>query len=654
MYRSSFFRFVIAISASIFAAQGFAQQLTVQFRSGTSLTGHVEQPSIDWTTVSANGAVSQFNYKLSQIKTLSLSPTESSEQMIQIRQLLNQLGDDDYHQRELAEARLKSIGGQFRGTVESFADHPSYEVRYRVKRLLSEKSFRPTSSTRREVDRVTLVDGAQWEGEATNFALTLTAYGETIQLDRQKVAGLTSAAGTRLDARALAARDSPAKVELFHRYEDFVAEGQKEFRFDTQGDGSPTVLNERIDEAFVSDGLRFKNVEQGFVGISPFSFKYEKLPVGGRSVGLLGQRRGRDYKGVMEITFCQPGNANVSAGVYEFGTFIAKVSFRRDIILEAYGGQGELLATVEATDQKCVFAGVKSNQLITRVRVLSNPYLKKIERKIDDDFAIDTLRMSTPIPTRVLRLNLTREVALKNGDLLKWAGLNLKKDAIVNVVVNKVADQNLRLDFPLDEISSIYFARSLKSSNAWRALLRDGSQINVLPGRSFKSEQFGFETKPSDFVACWPAASAPRLPVAGDFMAGQNRPLIVFPTCRIRTEALSFAADRFSWKEKEKLQQPLQLSGEDSDEDPTPQQTAFKYADTLANQLPTVWMRAPTVLPAVGNFIYLTDGQRLAFGQQGQFELKEFGTRSITVAHRQGRDKTIPINDVYSIQFAQE
>jgi hypothetical protein len=235
MYRSSFFRFVIAISASIFAAQGFAQQLTVQFRSGTSLTGHVEQPSIDWTTVSANGAVSQFNYKLSQIKTLSLSPTESSEQMIQIRQLLNQLGDDDYHQRELAEARLKSIGGQFRGTVESFADHPSYEVRYRVKRLLSEKSFRPTSSTRREVDRVTLVDGAQWEGEATNFALTLTAYGETIQLDRQKVAGLTSAAGTRLDARALAARDSPAKVELFHRYEDFVAEGQKEFRFDTQG-----------------------------------------------------------------------------------------------------------------------------------------------------------------------------------------------------------------------------------------------------------------------------------------------------------------------------------------------------------------------------------------------------------------------------------
>lgn len=652
MHKTFALNAVVAIVISICGSASIAlsEQLTVQFRSGTSLTGEVSGPSIAWTAVAANGAVSKFDYKISQIKSLTLSKSESSAQMIQFRQLLNQLGDDDYHKRELAETQLKSIGGQLRGTIESFADHPSYEVRHRVKRLLSEKSVKSASSAGREIDRITLVDGSKWEGEATNFALTLTAYGETIRLDRQKVAQITAQPRPPSKAGAAAAGDA-VKVDLFHRYEDFVNDKQKEFRFDVRADGSPYSINERIDDAFVADGVKFKNAEHGFVGVSPFSFKYENLPVGGRSLGLLGQKRGRDYKGVMEITFCEPGNPNVPAGVHEFGTFIAKVSFRRDIILEAYGAQGQLLATVEATDQKCVFAGVKSNQLITKVRVLSNPYLKKIERKIDDDFAIDTLRMSTPVPTYVHRLNLTREVALKNGDLIQWAGLNLKNDSIVNVVITKVADQNIGLDFPLEELSSVYFARSIKSSNAWRALLPDGSQVNVLPGKSFKSEQFDFEIKPSDFVACWPAASNPRLPVAGDFVDGQSSPLIVFPTCRLRTDSVDFASDRFSWSVKEQLQQPLQLGDKDSDEDPTPKQTAFKYADTLANQLPTVWMRAPKILPAVGSYIYLTDGQRLAFGKKGQFELKEFGPRSITVAHRQGRDKKLPIQSVYSIQF---
>ena len=655
MFENSFIKIAIAIFIAICVSSSSspasAEQLTVRFRSGTSLTGDIAEPSIAWTTVAANGAVSQFDYKISQIKTLSLSTSESSAQMIQVRQLLSQLGDDDYHQRELAEAQLKSIGGQFRGVVESFADHPSSEVRYRVKRLMSEKNFKSSPTARREVDRITLNDGSKWEGEATNFSLTLTAYGQTIPLGRKNVAGMTDQSLTQFKPTAAAANGEAVKVDLFHRYEDFTNDNQKEFRFDVRSDGSPFSLNEKIDQAYISDGVKFNSVDPGFVGASPFSFKYENLPVGGKSAALLGQKRGRNYKGVMEITFCEPGNPNVAAGVHEFGTFIARVDFRRDIILEAYGPQGQLLATVEATDQDCVFAGVKSNQLIAKIRILSNPYLKKIERKIDDDFAIDTMRMSKPVPTRVHRLNLTREVTLNNGDLIQWAGLNIKNDSKLNLVINKVADRNLSLNFPLEELSSVYFARSIKSSNSWRALLSDGSQINVLPGKSFNSKQFGFEIKPSDFVACWPAASVPRLPVAGDFVAGQSSPLIVFPTCRIQTDSVDFASDRLSWKVSKKLQQPLQLGDKDSDEDPTPKQTAFKYADTLANQLPTVWMRAPKILPAVGSFIYLTDGQRLAFGQQGQFELKEFGTRSITVAHRQGKDKKIPISSVYSIQF---
>jgi len=656
----NFFHVIVAIVISLCGSLSIAMadQLTVHFRSGTSLTGNIAESSVAWTTVAANGAVSKFVYKTNQIKLLSLSMSESSAQMIRIRQLLNQLGDSNYHQRALAQQRLKAIGGQFRSTVESFADHPSYEVRYRVKRLLSDNKFKPTTSARREVDRITLVDGSKWEGEATDLALTLTAYGKTIQLNRQNVARLTAPSNLLDDASNAgdatvgdAAVGEPVEVNLFHRYEDFTADDQKEFRFDVQPDGRPYPFKTKIDQAFVSKGLLFKSVERGFVGISSFSFKYEPLPVGGRSAGLMGQKRGRDYKGVMEITFCEPGNAHVPAGVHEFGTFIAKVNFRRDMILEAYGALGQLLATVEATDQKCVFAGVKSNQLITKVRILSNPYLKKIERRIDDDFAIDTLRMSTPVPTRVHRLELNREVILKNGDLIQWAGMNIKPESKLFIIVRKVADRKLELLFPLEDVSFVNFARSSKSSNAWQTLLSDGSRINVLPGELFRSEQFDFEVKPTDFVGCWPAASMPRLPVAGDFVDGRMGSVIVFPTCRFRSNSVDFSSDRLSWGQSEKLEQPLQLGDKDSDEDPTPKQTAFKYNDTLANQLPTVWMRPPTVLASEGSYIQLTDGQRLAFGDQGNFVLKEIGTRSITVAYRQGNDKKISYNDVYSIQF---
>ncbi len=657
--------FVVSVSVSgVSISTARAVELTVHFRSGTVLTGDVADQSIAWTTVAANGAVSQFTYKTDQIKSLALSATESSAQTIGVRQLLNQLNDADYHKRESAQRQLKTTVGKYRSIVESFVDHSSFEVRYRVNQLLKEKNSQTAASTKHQWDRITLNDGRVWEGEATNFSLNLVAYGKTIKLQRSNVLGLRNgptatpaqpSAVNEANATGEGAGAGPAlaQVNLFHRFEDFNAPGQKEFRFDILPDGKPFALKMKLDDFFIDDGLLFRHAEKGFVGISSYPFKFDPLPVGGRSVCLYGERMGRNHKGVMEIRFCEPGNPLVAAGVYEFGTFIAKVGFRRDIILEAYGAQGQLLATVEGTDQKCVFAGVKSNQLITKVLILSNPYLKTIERKIDDDYAIDTLRMSTPIAANVHPQEQERmtQVVLKNGDVINWAALNFTRDQKLRLLVRKVVDQPMELLFPLTEIRSAYFGRPRQTSSAWQTLFEDGSRINVLPGKLFQSARFGVSFTPGDFVGCWPAASAPRLPVADDFNGGQSSPLVVFPTCRVRTKSAEFLSDRVSWVEDRKLQQPLQLGDRDTDEDPTPQQTMFKYSDTLANQLPTLWTRPPKVLPSDGSFIHLTDGHRLAFGKQGQFELKGIGIRTITVAHRDGPPKDIPLTDLLSIEF---
>ena len=648
MFVISKFKLLIAaavLASVVFATNAGAEQITVHFRSGTSLTGTVVEPEITWTTIAPNGAVSYRNYSINQIASLKFSESESSAQLVMVRQLVNRLGDSDFHQRESAEQTLMEIGGQYRSVIESLADHPSYEVRHRLQRLF--KAFKETESVPRDLDVLKLKNGGSFEGEASEFTLNFEAYGKKFILNRSSVAKLTAGNPAAISPVDDAAK--PVNVKLFHRFKDFNSPEQKELRFDLQADGKPFPLKTKLNDVFVSDGLRMRSKLPGYVGSSPFSFKYPDLPVGGLSVGLLGQERGRDYKGVMEITFCEPGNANVPAGVHEFGTFIAKVSSRRDIIMEAYDSQGQLLATVEATDQRCVFAGVKSNQLITKLVILSNPYLEKLERVIDIDFAIDTMRFSKPIPARVFSPETSRLVLMENGDRLDWAGMNMTGDDQLQLAIDKIGPEQTKLSVPLKDVRSLALGRSSKSSNQWQALLEDGSRINVRPGKTFRSDQFGLSLDAKDFVAVWPAATPPRLPETGDFKGGS--PVIVFPTCRLRTKTVTFSSDRLSWKVAEKLQQPLQLGDRDSDDDPTPSQTAFKYADTLANQLPTIWNKPPNVLAEGKSFIYLVDGQRLAIGDAGDFKIKTIDQRSVKVTRQEGKPIEIPLENVHTIHF---
>ena len=632
-----------------------SKKMTIHFRSGTSLTGGVREETIAWTTVAANGAVSRFKYPVNAIKSLSLSTAKSTGQLIEIRRLLNQLGDPDYHKRESAEQKLQAIGGQYRSIVESYLDHPSSEVRYRVARLMG--MFQSTGSVYRELDQIELVDGRRFEGEAADFLLTLAVYGKTIEVNRQNASGVTSGP-KRLQSPRAADRvvqddeaGQPVRIELFHQFESFVSKDQKEFGFDVQRDGSPMPFKTNLNDVYVSDGLMLRSQGRGYVGASPFSFRYEKLPVGGRSAGLLGQQRGRDFKGVVVVEFCVPGEKNVTAGVHEFGTFIAKVNAPRDIIMEAYNAAGQLLATVEATDQKCVFAGIKSNHLITQVRILSNPYLQKIERVIDDDFAIDSLRMSAPIATVVDVAQSIGQTVLKNGDRIKWSNLNITRDSAVRLSVDDISDGSIELSFPMEDVGSLFFGRSMKSTNAWQAMLDDGSQINVLPGKSFRSKEFNLKMAPDQIVGCWPALSPPRMPVGGDLELGDGAALVVFPTCRIKTKSLRFLNDRITWRVEQKLQQPLQSGGVAKDEDPTPQSNAFRYADTLASQLPTVWNRPPTLTEQGHGFVLLTDGQRLAIGKGCRFRLKGIGTRTVTMAAEGGTPMDIPLAEIQAIQF---
>lgn len=657
------------VATTTFGSVVHAEELKVLYRNDTELTATLPASTIDWVTVTQNGNLIDREVKLSEIKSLKLSRKKSSERLAQIRQSIARLGNADFLVREKAEAELALQGGQFKNLLKQMEDSPSMEIRHRIGRLLagfSKQVYPPLS-----LDKLVLSSGQTLEGEARNFMLDGKYRGTDISLDRKTVAELSrkQSAAERPDQpdAGPASPDAhssdlePVRTEIFHRHTDFADPNQRTFEFETDANGEPFRDRANVNSAFVSNGLLFRNEQTGYVGVSVFSFKYEDLPVGGRSVCLYGQGLGRkQFQGYMEISFCVPGRPNLPAGVNEVGLFIARVKHSRDIVMEAYNAQGNVLATVEATDQQCVFAGVKSNDLITRLRIFSSPWLKKLSRKIDVDFAIDTLRMSSPIAVQSAmgRPNQRRQVELTNGDRFSGS-VNTTGDGNLRVHVSGVAQRTVWFDLARDELASIHLSyppAKPTSAGQWKAMLEDRSVVHVSPGNPMRSELLDDKFSSADLVGLWPASAPARYPLEGDYKS--DRALVVFPTCRIQSGPLKFGGREVSWSVKNKIEQTLMLGREDpndkeNQEDPTPSETSFVYGNTTADQLPTFWNKQPLVTaarPDVG-VVELTDGQRFMFGDGQPFQFEALANREIRLTWMEENPVNIPLKNIRTIIF---
>ena len=665
-FRLATFLLTVACVLATVGNVSLAEELKVLYRNDTELSATLPASTIDWVTVSQNGDLIDRKVELAEIKSLKLSRGKSSERLAQIRQSISSLGDADYLVREKAESELALHGGQFANLLRQMENSPSMEIRHRVGRLLAgfSKRVHPPLS----LDTLVLSNGLTLEGEARNFSLAGEYRGSQISLDRKTVAQLFHKGPTKStsdqpngekERSAAASADRPAvKTEIFHKHTDFTSPNQSVFKFETDANGDPFRDRANINSAFANDGLLFRNEQTGYVGVSVFSFKYEDLPVGGRSVCLYGQGQSRkQFQGFMEISFCVPGNPNLPAGVKEAGLFIARVKHSRDIVVEAYNAQGNVLATVEATDQQCVFAGVKSNELITRLRVFSSPWLKKLSRKVDVDFAIDTLSMSTPVAVKSVagRANQRRQVELTNGDRFSGS-VNITGDGNLRVHVSGISQRTVEFDLNRDELSSIHLSYppvTPSSTGQWKAMLEDGSVINVSPGSTITSSLVSDTFALDDLVALWPESSPARYPLEGD--CESNQALVVFPTCRIQSDPFTLGQGKVSWAANNKIEQSLLLGREDPNdkEDPTPSETSFAYSDTKADQLPTFWNKEPLTVAAEPDtgVVELTDGQRLMFGNGKPFQFEMLANREVRLTWKEKTSVNIPLNTIRTINF---
>lgn len=627
-------------------------QFQVSLIGGSVITVDVAADEFAWTKVLSDGEMIKEKISFANVEQLVLSDSPASEQVSEIRQLVSMLSSPDYLDRQSAEEKLSDpkIGGNFKTMIKSQADNPKYEVRYRVARILDKLEMDDGETNKSEFDRLVLKNGTVVEGDAGKFRLDCTFRGREMVFSRQDIRLIA----VPVHAIPIQAANSQVQVEMFHNHVDnFYLPHQTNVDFEIAPNGAEIRRNANVDEMFAPVGLKLGTEQEGYVGISGYGFKFPDKPATINSVCVfetIGTYSKR-FKGVMELTFCMPNQKSVSAGVNEIGLLMARVNHSRDFIVEAYNADGQILASVESSDQPCVFAGVKSNEPIAKIRILSNPYLFRIDRGIDEDYAVDSICFSPPVPISRPRGDTQPTVKLTNGDLIQGDSINILDNNSISIEV----PNNKPIEVDLEEVQSLHFVgpkKQAKKEKTWTAMLDDRSTIFVTPGESFDSSTFpSLKFKPEELMGLWSTQNPARFPEASDFDKGNK--VVVFPTCRIAASSVEFSSSGFEWeKSAKKLVQPLQIDGDEkADEDPTPSITKVQYSKTWPENIPTIWMHSPKSQPNGTGRLRLVDGQQLVLTNgSGRFQLTKLDKNEVTISVA-GKQHRIPLGQVQSIEF---
>lgn len=617
--------FIICL-VSTFIGTANAQDLEFHLVDGNILTAEPLDHSFAWKTVSKNGSVRDAAILWKSVKTLQLTNTPSSRQAAEVGRLLKMLASDDYLDRESAEAQLANaeISGGFRDIVLAFKDDPDMEVRIRVARILAELK---SADKKQEIkfDSLSLDRSETLQGDAGNFQLRVSFRGKEIVILRRDVLLIRQPQARK--AESPTATLSPT-VEVFQTPDNhFYQPGQTIVDFSSSPSGEELNRRDIIENSFIPWGIKFGCEEaKGNVVVSSYNFAtLGKMPKD-NSIAIYDSvtTPPKRFKGIMTIDFCLPNMPSVSAGVREFGAFLAIVENGRDFILEGYNAQDQLIVTVESPTERCGFVGFKSNEPVTHIRILSNPYLFRIDRTVDDDYGIDHVCFSKPELTS-LKKTPTDAVRLKNGNLLLGDGLKLSQD--------KVTISNSRvgsISFATADVAEIGFAKmpanesstkgNAKGKANWFVTLDDGSQLHAEVGSSFKLPTLGRDLKPTQISALHNQQTVKRFPLKGD----GDKPILVFPTCRIPAKNFKLTDAGFEWNSSsQKLIQPvddenpLGVNGKD----PTPTNSKIIYGETTSDSLPTVWLKDAVIPSSAVGLLQTKSGEQIAFGDGTNFKL---------------------------------
>ena len=661
--------FLCVLLATNVVAQEEGRKFQLLYRDGTSLTTGFVGSTLMWTDVSDLGQMTKKPIDVATIKSLTLTIEPASTQLAEILKYINQLDSDNFFERDEAELMLRKVGSRFRAMMERSTKMKTPDGSYRLKRLLSSLRSSSKGVPAFALDVLELEDGSTFTGDAGIEGLEFFFPDEKKVAIERKAIERISQANALVSTRA--ARPQVYETKLFHNHADFMeTPGLRMVDFENKPDGTVLrSLDKNISEAFVNQGLILgTEFPMGCVGISGYDIKGGDRPVGGNSVCVYQSktRTVKRFKGVMEITFCQPGKQTIPHGVMNIGMFISRVNHSRDMLVEAYDSMDRLIGVCESTDEPCTFCGIQSTVPIAKVRVLSNPWLMELRRanvpakmralqKVDTDYAVDSIMFSDPVAVDSLRKE--KHFLGRNGDLVaaNWIRI-FDKDRI------ELGARNIQLmSFGLDDAITIALKPipkilpNRKTDKSWMAMLRDNSVVRWSPDSLLQSSTLGEKLSREDVIAIWPACTKIRLPLENDLKDGGN--VIVYPGCRVLAK-VDFDEKGFRWFDGEVRVEDLHEMREDkvdqrADDLPDavePRKTDYSYdmAELPVYETPTIWFKKPSAVLSNQGVLRLDRGEVIVYGRDALFQLKSLDARQVVLTYGE-KELTIPLKKIVAI-----
>ncbi|HMP77847.1 MAG TPA: hypothetical protein PKD54_00205 [Pirellulaceae bacterium] len=668
----------VGFGLSVAALPSYAQhQVRLILRNGSSLTVETDSFVLKWTEFRARGSSQSQTYSLVSINRLKLSESPVSEFLETAKQLLAELGHENYDRREAAESLLKNMLEQsgnptLKMLIEEAVDDMRLEVRFRVQRILvPTATTTPSPGTAENFDLLDLKEGRQMRGDAGDFDFKFRWRGDEFRLNRRELAEISVVAALPPHPVPATGDWTPGRGVVTYMQPSEPRPDQLitvDFERDPAGNALERGAN--VNDLFAHDGIRF-HTPVGYIGISGYEVSFEGLPPRGNSICVYDTRGSftRRFKGVTEISFCLPGQPTQAAGVHWFECYAARLDNPRDFVLNAFDSSGRLLATVESSDQPCSYFAIASAKPIYHIQFLSNPFLFHLKRRVDDDYALDNIAFSAPVAVPPL-ISARFSVGLVDGDLWCTDNLQFTNDRAIVLTPPGVATP-LKIDEK--EIRYVVFPHESfpdppRSSKRWLAGLSDGSVVEVTPGKQIVPVRDSIgPMSPEDFLSIWSARDYHRLPDPSDF--DRQRHVLVFPTARILTDSLLFNESEVSWPAESRrifaaayVKNP-ELVGDDGlgvdEEPPLPMDLqAINWPEPNTGHLPTIWLAPPTPESfESGPSVMLRNGELFRLGTPLGFRLQSISPAGLTIVReRDGQILTtepikIPLDEIHRIVF---
>ncbi len=649
----------------------------VQMRDSSMMQVQTGDSKFEWKTVAPDGSITMSTFNVTDIESLRFAASPASEQVARIRQLIDDLADDDYHRRNEAERILLAEGKPFETVIEQQRDHAEPEARYRIARLLENLDGIKESATNRFVmdfDILQLRDGRRLEGDIGDWSLTCEWNGVPVTANRGNCMHLFNKRPFAVTS-ALPGEASTVSTELM--FDDsifFDGENPREnvsYASFEEGEGGEKLDADRefdIVDGFAFMGGRFHCVtNNGRVVISGFRFKNGRSRR--RSIGnffVVPESKKRvSYQGEMRIDFCVPGNPTIPASVNRIGMFV-EIVIPKHTILEAVNSAGHVVGLSQSVSDRTGYLSFDSNSDIAYVRLLANEYLATDD--LNKDFAVDDLSFSRPTANPALNFVDGDEghIVIVSRDDERLLARNVSFDLDNQILQVESAMPGVE-DFamPLDKVQWVVGPQSREVSapqeDGCFVMLTDGSVVHCL-----FQQQLVASANPSltiaeeDVIGVWGYNQRARYPRAADFDEGSMVMVRPLNTVCFNDAGIDWNNGRLDYQLDKAIdiQQGInEAAGQwipaDAEKEHLGIEPDADDPGTLdLTEVASIWTTLPPNRAAGTGLLRTDDGQQFILGGESGFELAAVNGSTITIRH-DGQELSFDVQDIYALDFGE-